>query len=80
MIGRGGEAGFCAARARRANGSPLAAKLAAMKTPLLLAAALLLTACGQSGPLKLPEPKAADSVPTPTADAEAQKPKTPPAP
>ena len=45
-----------------------------MKTAALTAIALLLAACGQTGPLKLPEPKAEAAQPK---EAEA-KPATPP--
>lgn len=48
-----------------------------MKTLPALAIALLLTACGQTGPLRLPEPKPAAATP---ADAKADQPKTSPAP
>lgn len=48
-----------------------------MKTTLALATALLLAACGQTGPLRLPEPKPAPATP---ADAKAEQPKTTPTP
>ena len=48
-----------------------------MKTLPALAIALLLTACGQTGPLRLPEPKPASTA---AADVEAEQPKTAPAP
>lgn len=54
-----------------------------MKTLLTLtalAALALLTACGQSGPLKLPESKVVVSTPAAASDAEAQQSKTPPIP
>ncbi|MDO9453031.1 MAG: lipoprotein [Stagnimonas sp.] len=53
-----------------------------MKTLPALAAALLLAACGQTGPLRLPEPKKAASAdaPAPAAEDAAEQPKTPPSP
>ena len=51
-----------------------------MKLPAALALALLLTACGQTGPLKLPEPKPAVSAPADASEADAQKLQPDPAP
>ncbi|MES2886103.1 MAG: lipoprotein [Pseudomonadota bacterium] len=48
-----------------------------MKTLPALALALLLAACGQTGPLRLPEPKPAPATP---ADAKAEQPNIAPAP
>ncbi|MES2683309.1 MAG: lipoprotein [Pseudomonadota bacterium] len=48
-----------------------------MKTLPALAIALLLSACGQTGPLRLPEPQ---PTPANAADASADQPKTSPAP
>ena len=50
-----------------------------MKTLPALAAALTLAACGQTGPLRLPEPKPAASpavTPEASSEAAADKPKT----
>lgn len=52
-----------------------------MKTLLALAAALLLAACGQTGPLRLPEHKTVPvDAPAPVANDAAEQPKTPPSP
>jgi len=47
--------------------------------PLLPCLALLLAACGQTGPLRLPEPKAPPAAEPGAAPAE-EAPKTPPSP
>jgi len=54
-----------------------------MKRLAALAAALLLAACGQTGPLRLPEPQPATPAAAPPgvpAETPADQPKTPPAP
>lgn len=47
-----------------------------MKTFVALTALLILAACGQTGPLRLPEPKpaAAEPAAVPASDAEKTKP------